>query len=374
MPLVSVIVPCYDVAAYVDECLASITSQTHADLEIIAVDDGSTDDTPHRIAEWARRDPRITIITQTNRGLGAARNTGLEVATGRYITLVDSDDVLPPTSIAMMVASAESTGSDLVTGLVRLFDEHNTWNASFHGGLFAEGAQRTHLFERPELLRDHIACGKLFRREFWEREISRFPENVLFEDIEVATRAHVFASAVDVVADTVYLWRSRPEGDASITQDRRRPGGVSDRFAALTAVDRLLRESAPESVWIGHVRKVFDSDLRTYLKLLDAGDDAYVEEFMEAARLLMESLAPASVEAQGRLARRIHHHIVGGDLRAVRGLSRVMSSRPLSVGKLWTGLAMLPWRDRALICLLGPVKVLQRLTQRAVSAARQRAS
>lgn len=93
-PLISVIVPVYKVEKYLDECIQSIVSQTYSNLEIILVDDGSTDNCPQMCDKWAMKDSRIRVIHQENGGLSAARNAGLDAASGEYIGFVDSDDYI----------------------------------------------------------------------------------------------------------------------------------------------------------------------------------------------------------------------------------------------------------------------------------------
>ena len=90
-PAISVIIPVYNVAPWLRECLDSVVSQSFTDLEIIIVDDGSTDESPRIIAEYAPRDKRITAVRKKNGGLGAARNTAISLATGDYIAFLDSD-------------------------------------------------------------------------------------------------------------------------------------------------------------------------------------------------------------------------------------------------------------------------------------------
>ena len=92
MPKVSVIVPVYNVAEYVEGCLNSLMAQTEKDIEIICVDDGSTDSSGQIVDETARKDKRIKVIHQKNGGLSAARNTGLDQAIGEYVSFCDSDD------------------------------------------------------------------------------------------------------------------------------------------------------------------------------------------------------------------------------------------------------------------------------------------
>ena len=96
LPLISVIVPVYNVEAYLDKCIASITSQTYRNLEIILVDDGSPDNSGAICDAWAEKDSRIRVIHKKNGGAGAARNTGLEEAKGEIISMIDSDDYLEP--------------------------------------------------------------------------------------------------------------------------------------------------------------------------------------------------------------------------------------------------------------------------------------
>ena len=95
-PLISVVVPVYNVEEFLDDCIRSIVNQTYTNLEIILVDDGSTDQSPEICDEWMRRDPRIKVIHKSNGGLSSARNIGIEQATGEYLGFVDSDDYIYP--------------------------------------------------------------------------------------------------------------------------------------------------------------------------------------------------------------------------------------------------------------------------------------
>ena len=95
-PLISVVVPVYNVEEFLDDCIRSIVNQTYTNLEIILVDDGSTDQSPEICDEWMRRDPRIKVIHKSNGGVSSARNIGIEQATGEYLGFVDSDDYIYP--------------------------------------------------------------------------------------------------------------------------------------------------------------------------------------------------------------------------------------------------------------------------------------
>ena len=113
-PLVSVVLPIYNVEKYLDRCIRSVVEQTYDNLEIILVDDGSPDGCPGMCDDWAARDPRIRVVHKKNAGLGFARNTGIEHATGEYICFFDSDDYIEPNTIEVCVSSAMKENADIV--------------------------------------------------------------------------------------------------------------------------------------------------------------------------------------------------------------------------------------------------------------------
>ncbi|MGP5029609.1 glycosyltransferase family 2 protein [Corynebacterium casei] len=124
MSLVSVIVPVYNVAEFVDSCLKSLLGQTYKDIEIVVVDDGSTDNTPEVCSEMSRRDPRIRVINQSNRGVSAARNKGVSEARGEYVCFVDGDDIAHPKMVERLVRSLESAHADVACAGYERFTSH----------------------------------------------------------------------------------------------------------------------------------------------------------------------------------------------------------------------------------------------------------
>lgn len=113
--MVSVVLPIYNVEKYLDRCIKSVVNQTYPNLEIILVDDGSPDRCPEICEAWANRDSRIKVIHKQNAGLGMARNTGIENATGEYICFVDSDDYIASDTIETCFTTAEKEKADIVT-------------------------------------------------------------------------------------------------------------------------------------------------------------------------------------------------------------------------------------------------------------------
>ncbi|MCX4823490.1 CDP-glycerol glycerophosphotransferase family protein [Streptomyces sp. NBC_01142] len=296
MPLrLSVVVPVYNVEDYLEECLRSLADQTLRDLEVVMVDDGSTDGSAAIARRFAAEDDRFRLVPQANAGLGAARNTGIREARGEFLAFVDSDDLVPSDAYARMVSSLDASGSDLATGNVfRLRANGRTGQSPMFREPMATSRTATHVTRDWSLLYDRIACNKVFRRAFWDRHSFAFPEGVLFEDIPVILPAHFLAAAVDVLHETVYLWRDR---DGSITTRRARPKAVQDRTRSVTSASRFL---ASEPKWAEGRRRydtsVLSSDLWLFMEALPQGDAEYHEAFLDQAGAFAESVDRAVLD------------------------------------------------------------------------------
>ena len=122
-PIISIIVPVFNVGKYLEKCIASIVGQTYTNLEIILIDDGSTDNSSQICDAWAERDSRIRVIHQKNSGVAAVRNKGLQAATGEYIGFVDSDDWITDTMYQDMMDGILLTNADAAfTGFNRVLE------------------------------------------------------------------------------------------------------------------------------------------------------------------------------------------------------------------------------------------------------------
>lgn len=178
MPYVSVIVPVYNTKKYLAECLDSVCIQTYPQLEIIVVDDGSTDGSGVLLREYSQRDNRIRVITQKNQGLSAARNTGLEHSSGEYVVFLDSDDWIDDKTVDTAIQMITKTESDVVlwsytreystsSKPVYLFEKKiRTWNESEISSLYQQliGPQEEQLREPQRIDSLITAWGKLYKR------------------------------------------------------------------------------------------------------------------------------------------------------------------------------------------------------------------
>lgn len=299
MPLrLSVVVPVYNVEDYLEECLRSLADQSLRDLEVVMVDDGSTDGSAAIARRFADEDERFRLVSQPNAGLGAARNTGIREAHGEFLAFVDSDDLVPSDAYARMVSSLDASGSDFATGNVfRLRASGKTEQSPMFREPMATCRTATHVTRDWPLLYDRIACNKVFRRAFWDRHAFAFPEGVLFEDIPVILPAHFLAGSVDVLHETVYLWRDR---DGSITTRRARPRAVQDRTRSVTSASRFLATEPKSPKWAEGKRRydttVLASDLWLFMEALPDGDAEYHKAFLDEAGAFAQSVDQAVLD------------------------------------------------------------------------------
>ncbi|OCC07992.1 CDP-glycerol glycerophosphotransferase family protein [Streptomyces sp. PTY087I2] len=292
-PLLSVVVPVHNVEAYLEDCLRSVAEQTLDAIEVVMVDDGSTDGSARIAAEFAARDDRFRLVRQPNAGLSAARNTGVRHTTPTvpYLAFADSDDIVVHDAYERMTAALESTGSDLVTGNVwRLTGQgrQQAWQYRWLTG----PRSRTHITRDPRLLADRVAWNKVFRRSFWDAHAFAFPEGRLYEDTPVMIPAHYLAGSVDVLAEHVYYWRVR---EGSITRRRTDVRGVRDRIAACEQVSAFLggRDEAQ--------RRAYDTsclrdDFGYFLDGLPMGGEAYRAAFLEGAGAFVDRAGAGVLE------------------------------------------------------------------------------
>ena len=180
-PLVSVVVPVYNVEKMLSRCVDSLVAQTYEHTEIILVDDGSPDQCPRLCDEWAQRDSRIHVVHQHNQGLAAARNAGMDHARGAYYAFVDSDDYVEPTYVERMVEAARRYSADLV--ICGYVAEDASLHPKPKDSLVTEVTLLDHrqgLSGITQYMEVELAWNKLYRSRIWEDY--RYPAGKLHED------------------------------------------------------------------------------------------------------------------------------------------------------------------------------------------------
>ncbi|MCI8508635.1 MAG: glycosyltransferase family 2 protein [Lachnospiraceae bacterium] len=196
-PLVSVIIPVYNVDEYLDICLESVVKQTYSNLEILLMEGKSTDNSLDICVKWLKIDQRISLVSRKDGGLGPARNFGIDMSKGEYIFFVDSDDYLPLDAIELLVAEMKDNTIDMVAGGHCVVDENGNITEKFD--LISRGCDREIAGKKQKeryIRRGIVAVwGKLYRADFWKRTGIRMPAGS-------AEDAAVFPSIV-IMADKI---------------------------------------------------------------------------------------------------------------------------------------------------------------------------
>ncbi|WP_281288467.1 glycosyltransferase [Saccharibacillus brassicae] len=236
-PLVSVIVPVFNVEHYLGRCLDSLLAQTLENIEIIVIDDGSTDGSPAVAREYEKRDERIQVIRQENRGLSGARNTGLDAASGEFVGFVDSDDWILPKTFETMYRSAQKHEADLCACDYTLAYEDGRLE---HGvlGLRSEKLELP-LFGLDKFWNDKrysvVVWNKIYRRSIIQSQALRFESNrrVFSEDVLFNLCFLKHAGVCSAVSESFYCYFQR--GDSLMNSPKpdylKRELFLVDRFS-----------------------------------------------------------------------------------------------------------------------------------------------
>ena len=240
MKKLSVIIPVYNVEAYLRSCLDSVIDRDLSDYEILIVNDGSTDSSPQIAAEYAASYPDlIRMITTENGGLGHARNTGLDLSQGEYVLFVDSDDTLSPGAISEMLSLLDGSFD------ICVFDVE-TVNESGQVLSYDRGSEREGLFtfsDYPELLFARPnAWNKLWRRSLFTEYGIRFPDRMWYEDLATTPRLYLRSSSIYGSPRPWYRYLLR---DGSII----RSGNTQRNLDMVTAVETALLDFRQQGVY-----------------------------------------------------------------------------------------------------------------------------
>lgn len=291
-PLISVIVPIYGVEAYLHQCVDSLLTQTHKNLEIILVDDGSPDGCGAICDEYAAKDSRVRVIHKKNGGLSDARNAGIDVAQGEYIGFVDSDDWVMPDMYEYLLQGILGYQTDIsYCGYVNV---RTAWidyrNEETDKVYTTETALNELFFDRL----GNFAWNKLYKAELWQDV--RFPVGKNFEDIRTTYKLFERASRIAILKEPKYYYRIRED---SIMHDV----SFINRWSVYTAIIDRYHEAVPRlpqyrAAMFRHVRNWYMHEL--------SNEIVYRPELREGNMLLLQELAPFVAECKDVLAEELH--------------------------------------------------------------------
>ena len=252
--LVSIIIPVYNVKPYLIEALDSVLYQTYKNLEIIVIDDGSTDGSGALCDKYSEKDRRVLVLHQENKGLSSARNAGLDLMHGDAVVFLDPDDAYHPDYVNAMMTAMISEKADIV---LCQYTVHKTTDRIRQTGREKTQPQaKQGMYDRESALRA-LADGminvsvwnKLYRRELW-RDI-RFPDGHVYEDIDTTYKVFHICRTVYALKQPLYLHRKRP---GSIT-DTCSWENINDRNLAFAHFETFIEANTPEIFTIEQLNK-----------------------------------------------------------------------------------------------------------------------
>lgn len=231
--LVSIIVPVYNVEKYLKKCIDSIKNQTYDNLEILLVDDGSTDNSGKICDLYSKKDRRIKVIHKENGGLSDARNCGINIISGEYLTFIDSDDFIDNDYIKTLLTIAKKNNADIViSGLFNYYENENNINNNLTN--YTESVvSKQKIYEKMFLQRgvDVNATAKLYKSYIFDK--IRFPKGKLYEDIQIIDKT---IEAANVIVETNYKGYYYLQRKGSIMYGKM----SSDRLILETTTKKLI--------------------------------------------------------------------------------------------------------------------------------------
>lgn len=253
----SVIVPVYMVEEYLAECIESIIHQTYTNLEIILVDDGTKDTGGKICDEYQEKDQRIIVIHKENGGLSSARNAGIERATGKYITFVDSDDYLMPDMYQKMMDVMQKYKTDAVCCDFATDNQNAQESSVTDTEVLSKEKAISHMLDESGY--KCYAWNKIFKLSDYEG--IRYPQGRFYEDIYTTFRLFLKADAIGYLKEPLYRYRYR---ENSITNE-----AFTDRkYDLIFAIDSLLQDDAIRE--LGLYKAVLPGYIRYYFYFINS--------------------------------------------------------------------------------------------------------
>ncbi|WP_374013911.1 glycosyltransferase [Pseudoxanthomonas koreensis] len=232
-PLLSIVVLVYNTAPYLRECFDSLLGQHYGNIEVIAIDDASTDDSLAICRQYEAAHPNFRCITKPNEGGAVSGNLGISLARGEYVALVDSDDMVTADGYRLLMQEALRTGADISMGRAARLQEDGISSVSFlyEPYVWARPRVLDSAEEFPDLHHDGFYWNKVFRTGFLREHGLGMEPGLLYADRPFVHRAYWLSRRTAIIPQLVYLWRDRPASDGgSITRNLRQSANFLDRM------------------------------------------------------------------------------------------------------------------------------------------------
>lgn len=263
--LFSIIVPIYNIENYIEKCVESLINQTYKNLEIILVDDGSTDSSGKICDKYIEKDNRIKTIHKENGGLSSARNSGIEVAVGDYVLFVDGDDFLSKNAVEILVKTLIEYSCDILC-----FNAYQYKNENIIGNVI------TSKFDDIEESKKHAiinpaAWARAYKNSFLKKNHFYFKEGIIYEDLALIPGLSSYTENIRFIDDCLYYYVIRENSIMNITKFRE---NRDDKFIALQVLENIFKKNGSyekykneiEYLYIKHLLIMYSTEILKYGK------------------------------------------------------------------------------------------------------------
>lgn len=291
-PKISIIVPVYNTANYLEECLDSLVNQSLEDIEIICIDDKSEDNSPKILEKYASKDKRIKVLyNKENTGQAIARNIALKSVKGEYIAFMDSDDKVDLDGYEKVLNFCEKNHLDMVLFDVVRFDKKGIIGGSeLHEKSIQNENKKTSILEDMEFVYDTSPCNKLIKTSLIRDNNIEFIDR-LYEDLLFSMELFCSTDSVGVLPDVKYYWRRRRDSqNKSTTQNRTNKKNIADRIFIINKIEDLFKSNEKYNCLLDSYHfKLLEIDYRLFIDQIDIGDSDYREFIIETIKPIIEN-------------------------------------------------------------------------------------
>lgn len=255
---VSIIIPVYNVEKYLDKCLKSVVKQKYKNIEILCINDGSTDNSENIIKKYQQKDKRIICISKKNGGLSSARNTGIDNATGEYICFVDSDDWITEDYVFKLVKNLEENNADIsICNIKCVYSDGSEKKVSFkisQNELLSSNDALKELFI-GEKLQNH-AVNKLYKLELFKKNNIYFPVGRIYEDVFTTYKLFLVSNKIYIFTDYLYYYLQQREGSILSSDFNEKKLDLLDAFNEINKNECLNKRKIKEYIQIFYIKQL----------------------------------------------------------------------------------------------------------------------
>jgi CDP-glycerol glycerophosphotransferase len=294
VPLLSVVVPFHDSVRQLPRTLESLLAQHDQKLEVILVDDGSTDGSREVADRYAKAHRHIRVVGQAHAGVGAARNTGVQHATGAYLAFCDSDDRVVPGGYARLVRVLRWTGSDLAVGSVAVQVKGRYQTPAWAHRSNARRQVAVTPDEVPEIFGNLMLGARVFRRSAWDAKGWRFARDDERSDPSLVVTSLLGGGTVDVLPSVVYRWSFREDNRSLLQRDLRDARRVADRVRGFRQAGEVVVARGSEPVQSTYFSEVLHSVIPDLVRAAVCRENGYWEALVGEVAGLVATMSQES--------------------------------------------------------------------------------